>query len=609
MDRDKLTEDKRLYRRLLFSVVLASISIITATIAATSAVASQAADAQTPTPAKLVTYGPFTLPGEFKDLKVIIKTDIGIIAPELQNYARDDSQLLSALRLGSSGAEVVKQTGWGHIVPYAYAATYHFLGRLFYGISTSTPLLPKSYKKNVTFTLLLISDMQLFQQRAAAAGHGVGVGYWDSKHQEAGIHIKQAMFRWAGYQAQWKGRQPAIDIQALERYVARTTMREIGHELFHAVQTFTDSRFYHFPLMTEATALLAQHNAFDREESSVLVAHQMQLNVSSDIHQKSAEECSDDSFKEAWPGDFFSMRKLQQAYKATMHKKGFSLTKLLLCDEVEFYGVSKSELQDRYSIALSVIYFLRSLRAETTRDWEAVLQEAYEKDDIAVSRKAAHRVDAAYVEWMEQLSNRWWRSGGAIEKYKNALNRQTECLNETNLIAARLWAVAACAYMPDSPAPALYLGDVFYRAGEPFAALDYYKLAESLGDPTVFGEYPSRIKSRIGDALEQLGDIEGAMSLYKSMLGQKAESPQLMFTFARTSLKYEYYRLTEASGRWRTEEHRVALNQYIKALQAGETAKAAREREMAGDVKGYVEAVMAQYRVVLEQMHRDLDQH
>jgi len=108
----------------------------------TTAKAVQAADTPSAAPTELVTYGPYALPGEFSDIKVIFKTDIGVIAPELKDYRRDDPQLLNALRLGSGAMEVIKETGWGHIVPYAYAATYHFLGRLFYGMSTSTPMLP-----------------------------------------------------------------------------------------------------------------------------------------------------------------------------------------------------------------------------------------------------------------------------------------------------------------------------------------------------------------------------------------------------------------------------------------------------------------------------------
>jgi tetratricopeptide (TPR) repeat protein len=588
---------------LLASVALMLLSIMSAAAAA----ATQAADGPSSVPARLVTYGPYTLPGEFPDLKLIIKTDLGIIAPNLQGYPRDDPQLLAAIQLGSNAAQIVEQTGWGHIVPYVYAATYHFLGRLFYGLSTSTPLLPKTRKNNVTFTLLLISDNQLFRQHASAAGHGIGVGYWDARRREAGISMNKALFRWVGYQTGWKGRHPAIDVQMLSRYITRVTIREIGHEVFHAIQTFTDSRFYHFPLMVEATALWAQHNSFDREEMVVLVSHQGEISTSSTGDRGSADACLSNMFSEPWPGDLFSMRKLRQAYEATKRTKDFSLVRLLLLDETGFYGVSSKLLADRYSIALSVIYFLRSLGAENKRDWEAVLQEAYKRDAIKSSRKAASRLDAAYLRYMEQLATRWWKADDVMKKYQQALDHQTQCLNGGVLVGARQWAISAGAYMPDSPTPALYLGDVFFRVNEPFTALDYYKLAESSGDPSVFGEYPTRIKSRIGDALEQLGDIQGALSQYEAVLSKKIESPWLIFMIARTQLKYDYYYLTEASGRWRTEEHREVLNRYVKSLQTGEAAKVAQEQRARGDANGCVTTVVAQYKLLFEQMQREMN--
>lgn len=603
MSKDKFTEGQRPNQTAWFLVALGLISIM----AATTVKATQAADAPSAAPTELVTYGPYVLPGEFSDIQVMFKTDIGVIACEFQDYRRDDSQLLAALRLGSGAMEVVKQTGWGHIVPYAYAATYHFLGRLFYGLSTSTPLLPKTRKTNVSFTLLLISDTELFRQRAAASGHGVGVGYWDSQRREAGIHINKAVFSGVGYQSGWKGRSPAAEIQAFERSITRMIIREIGHEIFHAIQTFTDSRLYRFPLMVEATALLAQYNTFEREEGVIFGAHQMQINTLPDRDRESLEGCSANmGFSDVLAGDFFSMLKIQQAYEAIKHKEGFSLTSLLLLDEVGFYGVPSTELADRYNIALSVIGFLHGLEAETQKDWEAVLQEAHDRDVIEDSREAATRIDAAYLMWMEQLATRRWKSNDARKQYQDALKHQLQCLKGAALSSSRLWAIAAGGDMPKSPTPALYLGDLFFKVNEPYTALDYYKIVVSLGDPVMFGEYLSRIQSRIGEALEQLGDIQGALSQYESMLSKKPESPWVIITFAQTQLKYEYYRLTEASGRWHTEEHREALNRYMNSLWTGEAIKVIQEQESRRDANGYVTTVVTRYKIVLDQMRRDL---
>ncbi|GJL54650.1 MAG: hypothetical protein NPIRA02_17820 [Nitrospirales bacterium] len=562
-------------------------------------------------------YGPYELPiPEVANVKLIFKTDLDVVIPEFQSYSKSDPALLKYMASGSEATVeyfslVLEQTGWGHIVPYLYAATYHFLGRIYYGISSSpgladgTPLLPKKTLTAGKISIRVVSDSKVWQAYLRRIGHSSAVAYWDPLRAEVGVYVNKSMFREAAYQAKWTGRTTTENVGRLESYVARLVIRDLGHELFHAIQQRTPSRIYKFPLLSEASALYAQHNAFMRGEIVKLSKMLFGISRHPSFDNEKYMKCIG-SASEFWRGDYFTVGEIHRAHEYVHYRPEFSLTEILSMQPGRFYGVESTELSYRYAIAHSIYWFLTRANRETLHAWNRVLSSLSEEERLDMVEKEATEVDIQYRAWLERLANRWWSNPNARHLFLKAKKETTYCLNAMGFAIAWQKAVESAAYMPGNPTSSLYLGDLYWRIGNYHIASEYYAIANKVAEPERFGEAPSRLKSRLADAAEQLGNIELAVNLYKEVSEMPLEHPEYFLVFNRSRLKYEYYRHTKHKGTWLTEESRLKLNTYIRELQSPANKLGALQFLERKDWRSYIDLLSKQYNKVLSRMLVDL---
>jgi hypothetical protein len=549
----------------------------------------------------LATFGPYLLP-ILEDVHVVIDTDLGVLAPEFQQLDRKDTLLLAYMSTGCGPCglvfrDVVHKAGWGHAAPYLYAAVYHSLGRILYGISVDfmrlpdgTPLLPRERIAHDTLRIRVFAGRERYNAAAGDAIHRGASGYWNPQRKEIGIFVDKALFRWAGYQAKWQRNEATSHVSQLENYVKRLVIRKIGHELFHAVQQHTPADLYYFPFVAEGTAIYAQENGFDREE----LFHLSPASV------KPVAECS----LTAVGGrlGYSGLKNLYRAEELVRSDRHVSVTHLLSLDEYEFYDVLPSELEDRYALALGLIFFLNGADSAIVEAWKRITTEILQTGGVRDRSGAASRFDSAYVTWLRKLASRWWGAPDARDRFVKAREHSTACLNARWLGPAYMWARQMAWLQPTSPTGPIYIGDIFFRIMHSFTAFDYYAIADALLSANQKSESQVKVKSRLADALEQLGDIEGALTLYKKLFDQPITEGWEVIILLRSRLKYEYYEETRWAGRWRTEASQVRLNNYVRELASWPYASAVTVDEM-------LSAIGPSYNEVLERMRSDLKSH
>jgi tetratricopeptide (TPR) repeat protein len=538
------------------SVVLASLLL---------ACGAHATDQSTaPATLPLQAYGPLALPfDQTHGLSLVLETDLGVIAPDLQKIPRDDPALLGAGNLVDA-ERLVKQVGWGDAAPYLYSAVIDALGRLYNSLSIDlmrlsdgTALLQRGPLRAGILHIRVFGNRQLYQAAAQGTSHSGQDGYWNPRTNEVGIFIDVAILDLARRledPGQTEGR--IANIETLRAFIYQRLLYKVGHELFHAIQANQSNDAYLFPLVSEATAMMAQDNLLTRENMITLIRG-MQTMGQMGQDEKNAAACDADGIRAF---NIYRLRRLIRAYEVISRDPAFSVTSLLAMDDNSFGTDSGAEMLDRYAVSYAFLDVLLSLDRTGVRSYETVMSELTSAGSIARSRSDAEALDKIFRERLTRLAQQLWLNPKAEEQFTKATQRVTACQQAWNLANAFGSAAEAFAYKPQSPTGPLYAGDIFYQLRQPLLALDFYLMAREASSRPGADDYVSRIQSRVADASELIGDVDGAIAAYSSIISKAPENPALLQTWVRAALKLEYYNHLQQRGILIRGKHVEQLN-------------------------------------------------
>lgn len=534
-------------------------------------------------PKPLESFGPMPLPfGPTAGLNILIETDLGVIAPQLQAIPRDDPTLKKSGIVGDA-TPLAEQVGWGHAAPYLYAAVVDALGRIYYGLSLDlmqlpdgTQLLKRGALGKGQIVIRVISDRERYSNAAHDTAHAGQDGYWDPRKKEVGIFINETILNLARRIEDPQDETARLQtVEALRAYLYQRLLYKVGHELFHAIQSVTDNQSYLFPALSEASAVLTQDNILLRENFVVFSRAMMGRKKSSD-EEKNYATCMASGLPTF---NFYRLVRMKRAYDAIQRSPDLSVTALLASDNRTFFeAATEADLLDRYAIAYALLDFLMRANNDQFAAYKAVLDELTDKGTISASRAKAALFDDLFRQYLAGVGQKYWANPQADQKFEAALERETACQKGYNLTYAFNSAAEAYAYKPLSPTGPLYIGDVFYQIRQPLLALDFYLLARASYNKGG-GDYRTRVETRVADAQEFVGDIEEAIEAYKRTTAGPPESPFLLIPWFRAGMKSEYYERLQRRGIVLKVRHveRLGqlLNSFIGALNADPRYEAA----------------------------------
>jgi len=124
------------------------------------------------------------------------------------------------------------------------------------------------------------------------------------------------------------------------------------------------------------------------------------------------------------------------------------------------------------------------------------------------------------------------------------------------------------------------------------------------------------LDSRLGDAFEIVGDIDGAQRWYGKLdqLQQSSISQEAAIPWLRSKIKYAFHRLALSGGYAHDEEALYLAISYVGEFQGtacGKGGQEAREKALLavkqGDTTAFWAAVIAQYTSVIREMEIESD--
>lgn len=430
--------------------------------------------------------------------------------------------------------------------------------------------------------------------------------FWEPSARRVVVFVDRALFRWLPYRAAWGARSPAETATHVRDYVIRLTLRDMGHELFHAVQSANTGAVYQRPYLAEAAAVFVQENLTWREEMYQLHGAQRVRGLPS--LPPDSSPCRG-LMKRLAPFGASAMFGLARA-GPSVRSGAFSPTRALVADDAEFYSQTEHMLTTVYDLAPGFLLYATWLPRETFQKRFGPLLSGAPSATVAASLAP---VDQEFGEWYQRFEQRLWDGPEREEAYATARKLVTFCLGEGQFLVAFLGARMMAALHPKSPTPLLYAGDIFYRVDIPFFALDYYAAAQARAKTEGLGdESELRLLSRLGDAYEQLGDLKSATSMF-SRAGQGDVSkldPLMLLPVLRSRLKGDFYRKLEESGGKQSSETMFLVNDYVSVLQlAGcPTEEEGRQIEVVEDAmdRGDIAAIRAAMVQHLSLVHRSL---
>jgi hypothetical protein len=497
-----------------------------------------------------------------------IRTDLGVVAPRYKEFPPDNEKWLNHLTgrvpaAKQSLAAVVARTGWGHVTPYLYAAIYHALGRIYSGISSNpvmadgTPIIPKGRLRRGEIVVLVYGDQAEYNR--AARAFGSPTAFYEKEDRRLSLCIPRGWFESLSSLQNWKYEQFDGALLAMEEYLNWLVLRLISHEISHEIQYGTDSPAYTHDLVREGTAMFLMDNVVEREELVKLSEVSSRLIVKPD--EATFEACN--RLMEDVPmagASAWGLSRIREAVRFLRAHPTFSLTALLRNDA--FLFGDGAAIAERYPVAYLATRFLTKAGPGLIASWKRLIGPGADPAFAA----DAQAIDKAFRSFAEGWAAMAWENPRAGEFWDKARKYQTSCLNGGILLPAFQAGLAMIAYNPTEPLGWLYTGDVFWRMGKAFIALDaYYAPLQgtlSPGDPMAV-----LVRSRIADSYELLGRISDARQGYLEV-ARMSWPPNLAVTVLRGRLKSDYYTLTKRDDTWGTDASFLKLNGYVRLFQA-----------------------------------------
>jgi hypothetical protein len=209
------------------------------------------------------------------------------------------------------------------------------------------------------------------------------------------------------------------------------------------------------------------------------------------------------------------------------------------------------------------MHFLHGASPTLIAAWNAAT--GAERAATAARAEAASTVDQAFRKYAEAWAIKYWENPRVHELWSIAEKYQTTCLNGGVYQSAYDAGRTMIAYNPIYPLGWIYTGDVFWRTGKAFIALDTY-YAPQVNNIRPGSPEAVMVFSRIAESHEKLGRIREARDQYLAA-AKMPYSPNLELTIVRGRLKADYYTLTEGDGTWASDESAKRLNRYVHMLQ------------------------------------------
>ena len=462
-----------------------------------------------------------------------------------------------------------------------------------------------------TLRLSIFLRKSEFDRASAKIGLHDTAAFWDPTQSRIGYFFDPTIFRWF---KEHTGRQAENDEVAARRirdYVTRQALGLISHETVHFIQRSEGDYLRDRPFLAEAAALLVQSNVSLREEISRLT-HEQGIRGYGSLPESDSPCLL--LMRLSPPAYFSSLQRLQQGIEAA--RRGFPLKRVLEMSDREFYEQAPTELRSQYAVAFAFALFTSSIsRSEFTKALGPLLstRRRMHNDDNSLTQ-----LGDQFSKWAEVQAEQWWASPSAERVYENARKLTSLCIDrEKQFILAYAGSELMYILKPHSPTPFIYSGDVLFNLNVPFVAFDYYKEADAIREEFGLGdETEVRLDSRLGDAFEIVGDIDGAQRWYGKLdqLQQSSISQEAAIPWLRSKIKYAFHRLALSGGYAHDEEALYLAISYVGEFQGtacGKGGQEAREKALLavkqGDTTAFWAAVIAQYTSVIREMEIESD--
>jgi len=444
-----------------------------------------------------------------------------------------------------------------------------------------------------------------FNTAAAQVGLHAARAFWDPDRMQIGLLFDKEIFRWYKQNVDWKTANSGTAAANARNYVVRQVLGSITHELVHFIQYCNGDFLRESPFLAEAAALLIQSNISLREEISQLASGQEKLGLDPLL---AGSPCL--ALVKMSPPMYSSS--LAQLYRGIeVARKGIRIDKILLMGGEPFYSQPKPLLKDQYDAALAFALFASELpRPQFERELLPILKG---RKNVS-ARNPLKDLNVGFQKWADEQSREWWRSASVDEDYEITKRMTIACSERREYVAAYVGSQLMFVQRPGSPASYLLAGDVFFRMNIPFFALDFYSLSSSRWSKQ-FGprdESLLHIESRLGDAFEEIGDIEKALEKFSNVAKFKPASvpDEYFITWLRCQLKKQYYEASMKGAYAHDERSLLLMNSYVEQLQGSDCSSAEDKQRVINaiaalkedNVAKYRERLIAHYEAVSEQM-------
>jgi len=528
---------------------------------------------------------------------VTIKLDEELLVPSLSKYSASEFKDSSAIPYpGTSHAKSIgkflserKDISLGHAMPYYYIALNQALNRVFHNLilrpreegkamakrfGTGTysgdrfanirDLIQLKDLKNVNFIFEIYSSEKSLKKASKGLKFHGARAFWDPDNNRIGMLINSKIFHWLPAQASWSDQSVKTTIIHVRDYVSKLVLETMTHELIHLVQHSTQVSTYRHPLLSEVSALFVAENVSTREEMKLMAGALTARGLPLKMAAKGTECRKLIDMSPSYTAG--SMARIAETFNKKNVK--FSVKSLLLAGEKQFYNVPRSRLKHRYNLGLAIALYINAMpRQEFEKTFARLLRG--EKNSAQLDQDLG-TLDKNFAKWIQNYSSKWWLNPEIDRYYPQIRGLVTRCLNKRDFSAAIIGTRVMVTAKPDLATGWLYAGDVFWRTRIPFVAFDYYAKALQIAKQHGYGdESKVRIYSRMGDALETLGDIKGAVKYWKNITSIKIKDTKTIWliTSLRTDLKNEFYKKVIARNQRQNNAVLFALKSYIDVFQ------------------------------------------
>lgn len=480
----------------------------------------------------------------------------------------------------------------GHTMPYIYIAINHALDRIYYnsivrpraaedsirktmgfdadlnsdGFANIRDMLSIKEIKNQKLTVEIYSTLNSLKQAQSNLRYISNEAFWDPDQNRIGVYIDLKLFRWLPSQVSWGNQSVGDEITAVRDYVSKRLIETMTHELVHFIQYASASKIYSIPFCAEGTAVFLQENISFREDL---------FKIAGALHNQIADPSLTDSSCRALleispPLSGLAMTKLQNGITGFLNSK-FNLEDIIMMDNKRFYSRNLKGLQQLYDISLAFYLFVGTIPRD---EFKHYFTRRLNNNEISPSAKSLSGLNKKFTDWVRDFAKEWWDSPDGNKLFQLTQNAATTCLNNRCYTSAYMGSNVLISLRNNSVLSWLYIGDVFWRLEIPFFAFDYYARALSVGQKYGFENGSElRIKSRLADSYETLGDLKNAVELYEELkinYGNKTVSdPANLVILLRSELKKEFYSEILLQKKKQSQAALLLINNYVKILQLG----------------------------------------